>query len=211
MVDMRVPERSMADRSIVRLSPSARHDYWSLMLLSISMRTDGDVEAADLTIIPWGVQEGSFSELERQGLLVKKGKDRWFLTRYEADQTAAQELEAMAQIRNYERIKKARTRAKTAGMPDDEIDKRFPLITSESPGRVRGHAEDRPEPEPELEPGRDEGEVDVATGEVKDWPTKAPPDLCRHGQVSSACFDCGLTNIEDLVASRADVERRPNG
>jgi hypothetical protein len=176
MVDVRIPERDMSDRAIVRLSAAARHDYWSLMLLSTSMRSDGSIEAEDLPMIPWGVNGSTFEELERHGLLKRMGPKAWVLTRFQATQTAAQELEAMEAVRNYERIKKARVRAKAAGMTDVEIDQKFPLLPSNSPRVVRGHTE---EGQSQRQAGQDQSEapgddVDPKTGEVHGWATATP-------------------------------------
>lgn len=174
MVDVRIPERDMNDRAIVRLTPAARHDYWSLMLLSTSMRSDGSIEAEDLPMIPWGVNGSTFAELERHGLLKRTGAKAWLLTRFQATQTAANELEAMEAVRNYERIKKARGRAKLAGMDDAEIDQRFPLITSSSPRNVRGHTEEG-QSQSQSQAGQDESKANQQTGEVPEsWPTARP-------------------------------------
>lgn len=175
MVDARIPERDLTDRAIRRLSVTARHDYWSLMLAAVAMRSDGVIEADDLAVIPWPVDRASLTELTRAGLLTKSGPT-WTLARFATTQTAASTLDHMAAVREYERTKKAKQRATKAGMTDSEIAAILPAERPGTrPGHVPGNAEDRPGQAGQDRQARTEAKRSEAPEQVTEWPTVAIP------------------------------------
>jgi hypothetical protein len=175
VVDARIPEQDIRDRAIARLSTQARHDYWSLTVLSVSMRTDGVIEPPDLRMLPWAIAAESIAELERAGL-IEQTPGRVILLRFAATQTKASELDRLAAVREHERVRKARSRAKASGMSEAELERLFPTPPALVPGHVPDGSGETQRTEPEQEPGIGRpGVTGVAAAITTDWPTAPIP------------------------------------
>jgi hypothetical protein len=165
MADSRIPERYLSDKRVLRLSHGARSSLFMATTWSVSNRTDGRIERADLALIPTFV-EGCVSELLAHELWIEDGKDAWIILDFERDQTSRSEFEALDNARRRERDKKRRQRA---------------LKKDASPGTIPGdsppgqHRQGKSQARQVLEPGQDDrGGVNPSTGEVSSWPTAKP-------------------------------------
>lgn len=108
MVDARMPEKYLVDRRVMRLSDSAFRAFVVLTMWSVSNRTDGQIAADDLPLIP-RVDASQVAEVVAAGLATATG-DGWALVDYIATQTSRSELEILENNRRREREKKARQR-----------------------------------------------------------------------------------------------------
>ncbi|PTT20056.1 hypothetical protein DBR36_06530 [Microbacterium sp. HMWF026] len=152
MTDARLPERWLTDRRWLRLSVQARHDAIAWLLWCVSQRTDGVLDRGDLSLCPWRTSDESVHELLRAGIISDGGEGTVRFVEYAEAQTTARELERMAGMREHERIKKARSRAKHAGMTADQIEAHYPFpkaptssrdTSPDSPGHVPVRQQDR--------------------------------------------------------------------
>ena len=127
-MDARMPERYLVDRRIVRLTDAQRSSYLMATLWSVSNRTDGRIERADLALIPT-FDQGSVDALVRAGLWERDASsDAWLIDDYMTTQTSRADFEVLENARRADREKKRRQRAAKA-----ESDSR-----GASPGHVPG-------------------------------------------------------------------------
>lgn len=193
MTDARIPERYLMDRRIVRLTDTQRSSYFMATLWSVSNRTDGFIDRADLPLIPT-FNPNAAPALVDCGLWAVTGSG-WTDTEFMRVQTSRDDLEVLENARRADREKKARARAAKKGNPPT-----FPgNVPGTSPGDSTG--EDRTGKDRQ---GQDEGEawhdehVDSQTGEitgiVTSWPVAAipaDPGYCTHGMtVGMKCRQC---------------------
>ncbi|MGM1016773.1 MAG: hypothetical protein ACQEW8_04465 [Actinomycetota bacterium] len=116
MTDARIPERFLADRRVLRLTPEARSSYFMATLWSVSNRTDGHFDRADIEFIPT-FASAAIDELVHCGLWEPNG-DGWQDTEFARTQSTRDALDHLERIRKAEREKKARQRAHAAGLHD---------------------------------------------------------------------------------------------
>lgn len=168
MADARIPERYLADRRILRLTDAERSSLFMATVWSVSNRTDGRLERADLPLIPT-FDPKLLKPLEAKGILVADGGDAWIIADYERDQTSRSEFEVLENARRRDREKKRRQRSKD-GSPEGQSPGTFP---GDDTGKDRqGQAR--------QEQGQDyaesDGHINQQTGEVMSWPTAEIPD-----------------------------------
>lgn len=182
MTDARIPERYLMDRRIVRLTDTQRSSYFMAILWSVSNRTDGRFDSADLPLIPtftttvvdalvgcglWAVADGG-----------------WIDTEFKNVQTSKDDLEVLDNARRADREKKARLKAHKAGnhelcTPATCNEGQFPsfsTVPGDVPGeRSRGAHRRGEERRGKGQEGFQEQHVDPATGVVDDWYTAPIP------------------------------------
>lgn len=112
VTDVRLPEKWLNDRRLVKLSDPAYRLFVASLLWSVTNRTDGMIETADLPTIPH-VDTSHVSELVA-GRLWRDISGGWVIADYSATQTARGELERLETIRRGDRERKARERATKA-------------------------------------------------------------------------------------------------
>ena len=163
MADARIPERYLLDKRVLRLSHEARSSLFMATTWSMSNRTDGRVERADLPLIPTFVAQ-CVTELVAQGLWTPDGSDGWLIVDYARDQTSREEFEVLENARRRDREKKRRQRART--------EPRSPgTIPGDGP---RGQHRQGKSKARQVQ-GQDNSEaIDEQTGEVTSWPTAVP-------------------------------------
>ncbi|MEO2134101.1 hypothetical protein [Microbacterium sp.] len=163
MADARIPERYLLDKRVLRLSHEARSSLFMATTWSMSNRTDGRVERADLALIPT-FSAPCVPELIAQGLWAPDGDEGWLIVDYARDQTSREEFEVLENARRREREKKRRQRARSDSMYPGTI-----------PGDGPGGQHRQGKSKARQEQGQDEGEaVDQRTGVVTEWPTAVP-------------------------------------
>lgn len=142
MTDARLPERYLNDRRLLRLPDAAFRGYVTSLLWTVSNRTDGRLDDADLAHVP-GLSPVVVALLSEAGLIERDG-DGWHLVDYETTQTSRHDLEVLENGRRREREKKAKQRAqKTDGEPEegtvprDSPRGRSPGTTQERTGEAR--------------------------------------------------------------------------
>jgi hypothetical protein len=163
MADARLPERYLADRRILRLTDAERSSLFMATTWSVSNRTDGRIERADLPLIPT-FQPSAIAALVSVGIWVTAGADAWVIADYARDQTTRTEFEILENARRREREKKRRQRSKS---PE--------TIPGDSPPGQHRQGKARQV----QEPGQDDGGAedvphDAKTGELTDWPVRTP-------------------------------------
>jgi hypothetical protein len=72
MTDARFPERWLNDRRLLRLSDAAFRLFVVSLTWSVSNRTDGELDASDLALMP-GIDPTAAGELARAGLWMAGG------------------------------------------------------------------------------------------------------------------------------------------
>ncbi|MDR6868157.1 hypothetical protein J2Y69_002768 [Microbacterium resistens] len=189
MADARIPEQYLTDKRVLRLTDAERSSYFMALTWSVSNRSDGRIERADLPLIP------TFSSKAIPGLVRWEcwrtdGKEAWIIVDYARWQTTRSEFEVLDNARRREREKKARQRAKAKD------------VTGDSPGGTsRGTSQAR-QGQARQEPGQDESEApedwyDPATGEVSDqvtdWPTTPIPNSGGWGSPDAPGAVLGAT------------------
>jgi hypothetical protein len=162
MVDARIPERYLSDRRILRLTDAERSSLWVATLWSVSNRTDGRIERADVDLIPMFRSE-SINTFVIHGLWESDGDDAWVMVDYARDQTTRDELEVLENARRRERAKKQRQRARKDDVPGDVPGGLSPGTAQDRQGRKEGQ-----------EGQEYSGSVNTATGVIADWPTRLP-------------------------------------
>lgn len=173
MTDLRVPERYLTNRQVMRLAPPDFMAFVMAGLWSVSNRTDGQVDVDDLELIP-RFAPASTTALVEAGLW-KRHAGGWLIVDFERDQTSRSDLEVLDNARTADRDKKRRARA----------EKREKAASAGlSPGRVPGTAQARTGQD---RPGQDRTEVPVTT-----WATTAPStDSGAHCDICPALLDTG--------------------
>lgn len=168
MTDLRVPERYLNDRRVMRLTPIDFTSFVMASLWSVSNRTDGQVEADDLPLIPM-FNDASIRILVEKGLWIDTS-DGWEISDYATTQTSKHDLEVLENARRADREKKARQRAearaaKTFTGPTFSPDPRDSPRDTSPGGHRTGQA------------GKDEENwyVNNATGEVDDQGSMPAP------------------------------------
>lgn len=165
MADARLPERYLIDRRVLRLTDAQRSCLFMATVWSVSNRTDGRVERADLPLIPT-FREGVIPALVAAELWTEDGNDAWTITDYQRDQTSRHDFEVLEAARRRERMKKQRQRARPEGQSQGDV-----------PGDDTG--KDR-QGKARQETGQDysgyPAGLDESTGEVSGWPTAEIPD-----------------------------------
>lgn len=167
MADARLPERYLIDRRVLRLTDPERSSLFMATVWSVSNRTDGRIERADLPLIPTFTPK-VIPALVAAGLWQPDGPDAWLITDYQRDQTSRHDFEVLEAARRREREKKQRQRAK-----DRPEGQSRGVVPGDDTGKDR-QGKDR------QETGQDdvsrEGSVDERTGEVSGWVTAVIPD-----------------------------------
>ncbi len=163
MADARLPERYLIDRRVLRLTDPERSSLFMATVWSVSNRTDGRIERADLPLIPTFTPK-VIPALVAAELWQADGPNAWLISDYQRDQTSRHDFEVLEAARRREREKKQRQRAKdrTEGQSRGDV-----------PGDDTG--KDR-QGQARQEPGQDYRGVDERTGEVSGWPTAEIPD-----------------------------------
>lgn len=133
MTDARFPERWLSDRRLLRLSDAAHRMFVSTLLWSVSNRTDGVIERADLPLVIGASQE-SATALVAAGLWAEHDNG-WEIREFAATQTSADQLTVLENVRRRDREKKVRQRAEKAHSPEPT-----PPATEPVPGDVPGDA-----------------------------------------------------------------------
>ena len=117
MTDARYPERWLSDRRILRLSDTDHRTFVTALVWSVSNRTDGVIEHDDLLLMV-GATQGSAAALVAAGLWAEE-ENRWTITDFDSTQTSAHQLQALDNVRRYDRERKA---SKRNGRPSPEPD-----------------------------------------------------------------------------------------
>ena len=115
MTDARFPERWLNDRRILRLSDAAFRLFVTSLVWSVSNRTDGELDVADLDLLPRTDGDAAV-ELESAGLW-KLDKGHWLICDYRSTQTTRDALDHLESIRRADREKKQRQRAVPRNVP----------------------------------------------------------------------------------------------
>lgn len=113
MTDARFPEKWLNDRRILRLSPAYFRAFVMSLAWSVSNRTDGRLEPADLPLIP-GFEGGAGDALEACGLWTVEAGG-WRIVDFAGTQTTAVQLQGLDHKRAVDRERQARKRAHDAG------------------------------------------------------------------------------------------------
>ncbi|MGY1736859.1 hypothetical protein [Geodermatophilus sp. SYSU D00684] len=112
MTDARFPERWLTDRRFLRLTADAFRTTMHLYAWSVSNRTDGRIDLADLALIPLARRE-DLRELVQLGIAAWDGPILTLLD-YRDTQSSKEELDAAAEARRKARDRKRRQRAREA-------------------------------------------------------------------------------------------------
>lgn len=165
MADARIPERYLADKAILRLTDAERSSYFMALTWSVSNRSDGRIERADLPLIPT-FTEKAVAGLVRWGCWTQTGDDAWQITDFVRTQTTRSEFEVLDNARRRDREKKQRQRAR------DKTD-----VPGDVPGgQSRGTSQAR---QGKARQGKSqdisEALVNEQTGEIESWPTVPIP------------------------------------
>lgn len=122
-MDSRYPCHYLTDRRVRRLSDGAHRTFVTATAWCVDNRTDGDVPAEDLDLIPRAKAE-HMAELVKWGL-ASVTDDGWVLTEYRKSQSSAVQIEAALEARrasDRERQAKARAKKKPRTDPDSPSD-----------------------------------------------------------------------------------------
>lgn len=211
MTDARFPERWLSDRRVLRLSPLAFRLFALGLLWSVSNRTDGRIEAADLPLVP-GASDGLVAELVAAGLwaVVPEG---WIIPEFGSTQTSRHELEVLENARRREREKKARQRGSRGTVPGDK-NSRPEGLSRGTKGSVPG---DVPGDSPgDLSPGTAQDRTGQAhpplTGGVRPAAPRPAPPVGQGGPPprprAHAGDDLGPSELENLRREGEEQTRR---
>jgi len=114
MTDARLPERWLLDRRLGLLKDDAFRSFVQALLWSVSNRTEGRIEPADLALIP-GFTRGAQDTLTDSGLFAALSRGRgWQITDFALTQTSKAELDRQDRVRTQNRERQARHRATKA-------------------------------------------------------------------------------------------------
>ena len=120
MTDARYPEAWLNDRRVVRLSDAAHRLFVTANAWSASNRTDGFLEAGDLSLIH-GIDSRHQTELVSAGLW-SEVEGGWQVVGFHKTQTTKAQLDGLDHKRHQDRERKARERARKRGEPESEPD-----------------------------------------------------------------------------------------
>lgn len=109
MTDARFPERWLNDRRFNRLTDAAYRTYAMALIWSVANRTDGQLDDADIQLIPRYSNE-SVRTLESEGLW-ERCSTGWLIVDFPDTQTSRDELVVLENNRRRVRDKKRRQRA----------------------------------------------------------------------------------------------------
>lgn len=166
VADARIPEQYLTDKRILRLTDTERSSFFMALVWSISNRTDGRIERADLPLIPT-FSEKAVAGLVRWGCWESDGVEAWLISDFTRWQTTRSEFEVLDNARRREREKKARQRAKAReNIPGDSTGGTSRGTTQARQGQARQ--------EPEQGQEGNEIHVDESTGEVSSWAAVKP-------------------------------------
>ncbi|MCU1612629.1 MAG: hypothetical protein JWO98_169 [Frankiales bacterium] len=116
MVDARFPERWLNDRRFLRLSAEAYRAFAMVLMWTVSNRTDGALDRADVPLIP-RVDDETVRELLRAGLLEEQD-GVLKVTEFRDTQTSREQLEAAAKNRRRDAVRKREHRSSKAADSD---------------------------------------------------------------------------------------------
>lgn len=116
MTDARFPDRWLTDRRVLRLSDRAFRLFVTSLAWSASNRTDGQLDAGDLELLPGAADEVTCQALVGAELWASEG-DGYVIVDYAATQTTAAQLAASERKRVLDRERQARHRAGQAQSP----------------------------------------------------------------------------------------------
>jgi hypothetical protein len=138
MTDARFPERWLNDRRLLRLSDAAFRLFAVSLTWSVSNRTDGELDASDLALMP-GIDPTAAGELVKAGLWMAGGSPSptaapWLIIEFASTQTSSSELQILTNARRREREKKRRQRARLLGDVPGEVS---PGTAPDRPGQAR--------------------------------------------------------------------------
>ena len=126
MTDVRLPERWLMDRRIMRLTPLEFRAFILGYLWSVSNRTDGFIDREDLSLVP-GMTGQIVAILVSMELWAAESGG-WRMVDFDGTQSSKHDLEVLENARRADREKKARLRASA----------RSPLVFSSAPGDSPG-------------------------------------------------------------------------
>lgn len=136
MTDARYPERWLSDRRILRLSDQQHRTFVVTLAWTVSNRTDGVIEHADLPlIVGCDVSSPTLAALEERGLW-ERTADGWVIVDWTSSQTTRDELKVLENARRREREKKQRQRGKQS-VPGDVPGDASPGTAQERQGQAR--------------------------------------------------------------------------
>lgn len=169
MTDARFPERWLNDRRVIRLTDGAFRLFVVSLTWSVSNRTDGAIESADLSLM-LGADRRNAGELLKAGLWTSDTeRGVWTIADFVATQTTADQLVVLENARARERRKKARRRGR-----DNDDDDEPPGLSPGMPSP--GLTQDRPGQDRPRRQGQGEGDHS-GTGDEHDDRT----DHAYHG------------------------------
>lgn len=113
MTDARFPEKWLNDRRILRLSAADFRSFVMSLTWSVSNRTDGRLEPADLPLVP-GFEPGADVALEACGLWTAEAGG-WRIADFADTQTTAAQLRGLEHKRAVDKERQARKRAHDSG------------------------------------------------------------------------------------------------
>ena len=168
MTDARYPERWLSDRRILRLSDTDHRTFVTALVWSVSNRTDGVIEHDDLLLMVSATQ-GSAAALVAAGLWAEE-ENRWTITDFDSTQTSAHQLQALDNVRRYDRDRKANQRRPKSG-PEVDPPPLDHLVREDV--RTENIGQDRPGEEVLGEPTSNEKEVPDAAATFRRRPDAA--------------------------------------
>ncbi|MDN5700414.1 MAG: hypothetical protein L0G85_08860 [Kocuria sp.] len=173
-MDSRYPCHYLTDRRVQRLSDGAHRTLVTATAWCVDNRTDGDVPAEDLDLIPRAKAE-HMAELVKRDLAIVTD-DGWLLTEYGKSQSSAAQIDAALEARRAsDRERQAKARAKKKPRTDAKAP------TEEQVSRdchVTFGGEERRGEERRGEASFDEEDSSSASNDPEDftsWPVAAIP------------------------------------
>ena len=198
MTDLRVPERYLSNRQVMRLAAPDFMSFVMASLWSVSNRTDGQIDVDDLALIP-RFDKASAGVLVESGLWLRHAGG-WLIVDFERDQTSRSDLEVLENARAAEARKKRGQRARKKA----ETEAAARAIPGTVPGDASpGTAQDRTG---QARTGQARTEEPVTT-----WLTTTPPDNSgAHCEICPALIGSdALTTICGAMDEAHSVARLP--
>ena len=163
MTDVRLPERWLMDRRVMRLNSAEFRAFVLGYLWSVSNRTDGFIDREDLHLVPG--MTGQIVAILVSIKLWAAEADGWRLIDFDATQSSKHDLETLENARRADREKKARYRAST----------KSPVVFSSAPGDSPGDVSQGQHRQ--ARQARDNRQVrDKTSADPMSWVTAVIPD-----------------------------------
>ncbi|MDI3241643.1 hypothetical protein QK292_08720 [Arthrobacter sp. AL08] len=198
MTDVRLPERWLNDRRIRKLSADELRTFVFGLLWVVGNRTDGDIDAADLELIPDAGPGHAVRLVDLE--LWSKTKTGWRIVDFELTQTSRGQLEGLElrkrQDADRQRAKRDRDRDDEDAVPPGP----------DAVGARDGHAPESRDvtPDPSRDGSRDESRDDIGkerTGKDRTGKESLEEEALKALSVSSnfrdpssmeLCHGCGV-------------------